>query len=65
MLWAAADSGNAQVEVPVVHERVKLVRVDGTETVADSPGHRLVVQLKGDRKMSPPMIIIDRTAAGN
>ena len=63
MLWAAADTGDAQVEVPVIRDRVTLIQVDGSETVADSPSHRLVVKLEGDRKMAPPVIIIDRAAA--
>jgi len=63
VLWAAADTGDAQVEVPVIRDRVTLIQVDGSETMADSPGHRLVVKLEGDRKMAPPVIIIDRAAA--
>jgi|ERR1019366_3186218 hypothetical protein len=63
VLWATADSGDAQVEVPVVHERVTLLHVDGSETVADSPSHRLTVELKGDRKMAPPVIVVDRNTA--
>ncbi|NOS70254.1 MAG: hypothetical protein HOP33_10020 [Verrucomicrobia bacterium] len=63
ILWATADTGDAQVEVPVVRERVTLVHVDGSETVADTPGHRLTVELKGDRKMAPPVIVVDRTIA--
>jgi hypothetical protein len=65
VLWAAADSGDAQVEVPIEHEHVKLLQVDGSETVSDSASHRLTVELKGDRKMAPPLIIVDRPAAMN
>jgi hypothetical protein len=60
VLWAAADTGDAQVEVPVGHGRVTLVRVDGSETVAETPDRRLNVELKGDRKMAPPVIVVDR-----
>jgi hypothetical protein len=60
VLWAVADTGDAQVEVPVIRERVTLVNVNGSETVAHAPGKRLTVELKGDRKMAPPVIVIDR-----
>ena len=60
VLWAVADTGDAQVEVPVIRERVTLVNVNGSETVAHAPGKRLTVELKGDRKMAPPAIVIDR-----
>ncbi len=63
VLWAAANTGDAQVELPLVHNQVTLMQVDGSETVAESSSHRLAVELKGDRKMSPPVIIIDRAIA--
>jgi hypothetical protein len=60
VLWAIADSGDASVEVPVSRERVTLVRVDGSESVMRATGHRLTLELKGDRKMGPPVILVDR-----
>jgi len=60
ILWAIADTGDAQVEVPVTRERVTLVQVDGSESVTIVPGHRLTLELKGDRKMAPPVIVVDR-----
>jgi hypothetical protein len=63
VLWADADTGDAQVEVPIIRERVTLVNLDDSETVADARGHRLVVELKGDKKMAPPVIVIDRATA--
>ena len=32
VLWAVAGRGEAQVEVPVTHDRVILVQVDGSES---------------------------------
>jgi len=61
ILWAIADTGDAQVEVPVTRERVTLVQVDGSESVPSAPGHWLTLELKGDRKMAPPVIVIDRS----
>jgi hypothetical protein len=60
ILWAIANSGDAAVEVPVARERVSLVRVDGSEAVISASGHRLTLELKGDRKMAPPVILVDR-----
>jgi len=60
ILWAVAGTGNAQVEVPVYSDRVRLVQVDGSESATNAPGHRLVLELKGDRKMAPPLIVVDR-----
>jgi hypothetical protein len=65
VLWAVADTGDARVEVPVVREQVTLIQVDGTTTVRQASGGRLTVDLKGDRKMAPPILVVDRpTAAG-
>lgn len=61
--WADADTGDAQVKVPVHSDRVRLVQVDGSETVTNVPGHRLILELKGDRKMAPPVIVVDRAAS--
>ncbi len=62
VLWAVAGRGEAQVEVPVTHDRVILVQVDGSESELRSSGHRLTVDLKGDRKMAPPVLVADRPA---
>lgn len=51
---------NARVEVPVTRERVTLVQVTGSESVTSATAHRLILELKGDRKMAPPVILIDR-----
>jgi len=60
ILWAVADAGDAQVEVPVTRDRITLVQIDGSESVTNAPGHRLTVELKGDRKMAPPVMVVDR-----
>ncbi|MEK7674909.1 MAG: hypothetical protein AAB676_03610 [Verrucomicrobiota bacterium] len=60
IFWAIAGTGDAQVHVPVRRERVTLVQVDGSETVLSAPGHRITLVLKGDRKMAPPVILVDR-----
>jgi hypothetical protein len=62
ILWAIAGTGDAVVEIPVTHERVTLVQVDGTEFGANASGGRLTLELKGDRKMAPPVMVVDRGA---
>jgi len=60
ILWAIADTGDAEVAVPITRERVTLVQVDGSESFTSTPGHRLNLVLKGDHKMAPPVMVIDR-----
>ena len=46
VLWAVADQGDAQVEVPVARDRVTLVQVDGSKTEHHPSGHGLTVNLR-------------------
>ncbi len=62
VLWAAAGTGGGEVELPCIREQVKLVQVDGTETRTNPANGRLSVQLRGDGKMAPPVLLIDRAA---
>jgi hypothetical protein len=64
ILWAVADSGDAQVEVPVTRPQVTLVGVDGLESIANAPDHRLTIVLRGDPKMPPPVMVVDRELDG-
>ena len=63
VLWEVADTGTAQVEVRVVRERVALVQVDGPRTECRAAGGRLTVDLKGDAKTAPPVLVVDRSAS--
>ena len=60
ILWAIAGTGEAEAEVPVRHERVLLVQVDGSESIRTNGGPWLALELKGDRKMAPPVMVVDR-----
>ena len=60
VLWAVADTGDARVELPVARRRVILVHVDGTTSELPVSGNRLAVELKGDSKMTPPVLVVDR-----
>jgi hypothetical protein len=60
ILWALAGAGDAQVEVPVAREQVTLVQVDGSESTTNVSDHPLTLDLRGDHKMAPPVIVVDR-----
>jgi hypothetical protein len=62
VLWAAAGTGDADLEVPCIREQIKTVRVDGSEDVTTSSKGRLRIHLRGDSKMAPPVLLIDRFA---
>jgi hypothetical protein len=60
VLWATAGSGDAEVEVPSIREQAKTVQVDGTETMMTRTNGRLRFHLRGDTKMAPPVLVVDR-----
>jgi hypothetical protein len=60
VFWAVADTGDARVDLPAAGERVTLVHVDGSSTACQAFDHRVTVELKGDKKMAPPVLVIDR-----
>ena len=60
ILWAIAGTGDARVEVPVRRIQVRLVQADGSESITSAPGHQLRLELNGDRKMPPPVLVLDR-----
>jgi hypothetical protein len=62
ILWAAAGTGDAEVEVPCIQEQITTVLVDGTETVMTRANGRLRIHLRGDSKMAAPVLLIDRVA---
>jgi hypothetical protein len=60
VLWAAAGTGDAEVAVPCMRERVKIVQVNGSETTLAKVRDRVTIRLGGDSKMAPPVLLIDR-----
>ncbi|HEX2033769.1 MAG TPA: glycoside hydrolase family 44 protein [Chloroflexota bacterium] len=60
VLWAHAGTGDAEVEIPLAHERVTVVHTEGTTTEGHIPDRRLRLTLKGDGEMAPPLLVIDR-----
>jgi hypothetical protein len=62
VLWATADSGPADLEIPCLRDQAKLIQVDGAETMLTRTNDHLRIHLQGDRKMAPPVLLIDRLA---
>jgi hypothetical protein len=60
ILWAAADTGEAELALPCIRDQVRSVLVDGTETVLTSSNATVRVRLRGDTKMAPPILLLDR-----
>ncbi len=59
VIWPVANTGDASVEVPVTASLVNIVGVDGrTNTVSSSAG-KVSLQLKGDKKMAPGLLVLD------
>jgi len=62
ILWAAAGTGSAEVELPCIREQIKRVLVDGTETLMTRTNGSVRIHLRGDSKMAPPVLVLDRVA---
>lgn len=60
VLWAVAGAGDALVEVPVTHSRVAVVSINGQPVPFAATDMQTQFTLKGDPKMPPPVLVIDR-----
>src|SRR3974377_2214443 len=60
VLWATAGTGDAEVLVPLTHEQAICDSCNGTRTPLSAANHRVPVRLRGDSKMAPPVLLIDR-----
>ena len=58
--WAAAGTGDADLELPLIRRQVKTVQVDGGETMMTVTSRSVRIHLRGEAKMAPPVLIIDR-----
>lgn len=66
VVWALAGTGPATVEVPVQRERVEVISVDGHSSPFTATAGRVRLDLKGDPKMPPPILVVDRpTSTGH
>jgi len=62
--WAKAGGEMAEVALPVHHRKVELIRVDGSVEQHSPIDGRVRISLASDRKMAPPILLIDREGAG-
>jgi hypothetical protein len=60
VVWALANTGDATVEIPVRQPRVQVVSVDGKSRSFTASNGPMRLELKGDAKMSPAVLVIDR-----
>ena len=61
ILWAEAGTGEASVSVPVRGSTAVLRQVDDSQTVVQATNGRVTIRLRGDAKMPPPVLALDRS----
>ncbi len=59
VLWAVAHTGDAVVEVPVSCDIPIVAGVDGKTNSIKANGGKALLQLKGDKKMAPGLLLLD------
>lgn len=60
VIWPLANTGDAAVEIPLSRPQVRVVSVDGSSrTITANDGH-VRLELKGDSRMAPAVLVIDR-----
>jgi hypothetical protein len=62
VVWPLANTGDATIEIPVRRDRIQAVSVDGTSRTLPASTGRVRLELKGDSKMAPATLVIDRPA---
>jgi len=60
VVWPLADTGGATIEIPIRRSQVMAVSVDGTSRTLAARDGRVRLELNGDSKMAPAMLVIDR-----
>jgi hypothetical protein len=60
VVWPLAKTGDATVEIPVRRSQVQVVFVDGTARALTASNDRVRFDLKGDTKLAPAVLVIDR-----
>jgi hypothetical protein len=62
VLWALADTGPARVAVPVQRPEVEIITVAGQTNRLRATGSFVRLELKGDPRMTEPVLVVDRPA---
>ena len=60
VLWALAGTGDALVEIPVLRPSAQMISVTGTTNSLVAQKGRVRIELKGDAKMAPSVLVVDR-----
>ncbi len=60
VVWVLANTGDATVEIPARRPQVRVVSVDGESRSFTASNGSVRLELKGDAKMSPAVLVIDR-----
>jgi len=60
VMWAKADTGDAAVQAPCERETAEWVSIEGRRAAVSAADGRVLVKLRGDKKMAPPVLLIDR-----
>src|ERR1700722_2501754 len=60
VLWANAGTGDAAVSLPIKRSQVLIRQMDGTSQVVQAVQGKVTALLRGDAKMAPPVLVIDR-----
>ena len=60
VVWAQADTGDAEIEIPVTHAQVETISIEGYHAHPPLNGNRVRLHLTGDEKMPAPLLLIDR-----
>lgn len=60
IVWPLANTGDATLEIPARRPQVRVVAVDGTARTFTASNGRVRLELKGDAKMAPAVMVIDR-----
>jgi Cellulase (glycosyl hydrolase family 5) len=62
VIWALANTGDAIIEIPTRQSHLEATSVDGQRRVLEPINGRVRLDLRGDAKMAPPVLLVDRPA---
>jgi hypothetical protein len=62
VVWALANTGPATIEIPTRQPHSEATSVDGRRRILEPVNGRVRLELRGDAKMAPPVLLVDRPA---
>jgi hypothetical protein len=60
--WALANTGDAIIEIPTRRSHLEATSVEGQRRILEPINGRVRLELRGDAKMAPPVLLVDRPA---